>query len=159
MNATVRVHEAGSLKVTLRDPTHVVKRAQAGYRYGSNGSFQMRPITPGETVNIELPEPPSGVTRLDYYVQAFDEKDNAVMENGRPAAPKSANVDVVSASRAEPTDGKKKGFLFSTGFWAAAAGVVVVGAGTAIVLATRSKDPAQTSVFTPGLSCGAAPCN
>jgi hypothetical protein len=169
--ASVRAHEAGSLKVTLRDPTHLVKKAQLGYRFGSEGSYQTRPIQPGE-VTVPLPEAPSPTARLEYYVQAFDDKDSMVMENGRPATPKIATVDTPKtkggggggggASGDTGGGATSKGFFGSTGFWAIAAGVVVVGVGTGIFLATRPKDESPTANVTPGLFCGGAPptpCN
>ena len=162
VTATVRAKGAGGRRSTLRDPSHIVKRAGTGYRFGPNGAFQKQPLTPDETLTIDLPEPPTGVARLDYYVQAFDEKDNAIMERGRPAAPKSVRVEAPASKTAASEGGEKKGFFSGTGFWAVAAGAVIVGAGTAIFLATRPQDPASNTRVSMTLFCGSSPptpCN
>ena len=162
--ATVHAKAAGSLKVTLRDPSHIVKRAEVGYRWGGTGAFKTKPITAGEQANIDIAEAPTGTTRFDYYVQAFDDKDNAVLESGNATTPKTVTVP------AEPVTGgggggannggEKKSTIFSSpGFWAVVVGVVAVGAGATAFILTRPKDEPSSATLSPGINCGAAPCN
>lgn len=161
--ATVHAKAAGSLKVTLRDPSHIVKRAEVGYRWGATGPFKTRPITAGDQVNVDLAEAPSGTTRFDYYVQAFDDKDNAVLESGNAQTPKTVTVppEPVAGGGSGPGGGEKKGssITSSAGFWAVVAGVVVVGAGVTVFALTRPKSEPTTVGLSPGINCGATPCN
>lgn len=162
VTATARAKETGSIRILLRDPSHIVKRAETGYRYGPSGPFKRQPLSPDEEITIDLPEPPAGVGRLDYYVQAFDAKDNAIMERGRPDMPKFVNVETAPPKGIVAEGGEKKGLFGGKGFWAVAAGVVVVGAGTAIFLATRPRDPSPNTRVSMTLFCGSSPptpCN
>ncbi len=161
--ATVHAKGAGSLKATIRDPSHIVKRAEVGYRWGAVGPFKTKALTPGENASIDIAQAPSGTTRFDYYVQAFDDKDNAVLESGNATTPKTVTVPV-EAAPAGPVGGgedKKKGgsIVSSPGFWAVVGGVVAVGAAVTIFALARPKDEPTSASITPGLNCGAAPCN
>jgi hypothetical protein len=161
--ATVHAKGAGSLKATIRDPSHIVKRAEVGYRWGGVGPFKTKALAAGENASIDIAEAPSGTTRFDYYVQAFDDKDNAVLESGNATTPKTATVPV-EAAPAGPIGGedKKKGssIVASPGFWAVVGGVVAVGAAVTIFALARPKDEPTSASITPGLNCApATPCN
>ena len=158
--ATVHAKGAGSLKATIRDPSHIVKRAEVGYRWGAMGAFKTKALSAGENANVDIAEAPSGTTRFDYYVQAFDDKDNAVLESGNATTPKTVTVQV-EAVPAGPIEKKKEGssITSSPGFWAVVGGVVAVGAAVTIFALTRPKDEPTSASITPGLNCGAAACN
>jgi hypothetical protein len=162
--ATLKAKEPGTFKVTVRDPSHIVKRAQSGWRFGPTGEFKVRPITPGDPVTIDIPAPPANVTRFDYYVQAFDEKDNVVLETGNDKQPKTTTIEVpapvVVAGPTGPGTEKKSGGIFSSGvFWGVLAGAAAIGGGTAIFFATRPSQEAGSASFAPSLNCGGARCN
>jgi hypothetical protein len=163
-SATVHAKAAGQLKATIRDPSHIVHRAEIGYRWGGVGQFKTKSLASGEsTATIDIAEAPSGTTRFDYYVQAFDDKDNAVLESGNATTPKSVTVQVEAVVAPPPGSGeeKKKGssITSSPGFWAVVGGVVAVGAAVTIFALARPKDEPTSASITPGLNCGAAPCN
>jgi hypothetical protein len=161
--ATLKAKEPGTFKVTVRDPSHIVKRAQTGWRFGPTGEFKVRPITPGDPITIDIPAPPANVTRFDYFVQAFDDKENVVLETGNDKQPKTTTIEVPAAVVAGPTGPgpeKKGGGIFSSGvFWGVLAGVAAVGGGTAIFFATRPNQEAGSASFTTSLNCGSARCN
>ncbi|MGH7282313.1 MAG: hypothetical protein ACRELY_12360 [Polyangiaceae bacterium] len=159
--ATVHAKAAGSLKVTVRDPSHIVKRAEVGYRWGATGSFKTKAVTTGDPNNVDVAEAPMGTTRFDYYVQAFDDKDNAVLESGNPTTPKTVTVPAEPVSGGgNGNGGEKKSTIFSSpGFWAVVVGVVAVGAGATAFILTRPKDEPTSATLSPGINCGAAPCN
>ncbi|MEO7112254.1 MAG: hypothetical protein ABI183_17545 [Polyangiaceae bacterium] len=159
--ATVHAKGAGSLKATIRDPSHIVKRAEVGYRWGGVGPFKTKALSAGEQVNIDIAEAPSGTTRFDYYVQAFDDKDNAVLESGNATTPKTVTVQVEQTHAAVVVgdDKKKSSIVSSPGFWAVVGGVVAVGAAVTIFALARPKDEPTSASLTPSLNCGSAPCN
>jgi hypothetical protein len=160
--ATVHAKAAGSLKATIRDPSHIVKRAEVGYRWGTVGPFKTKALSAGESASIDLAEAPTGTTRFDYYVQAFDDKDNAVLESGNATTPKSVTVPVEAAVVGPIGNGDKKeksSILASPGFWGVVGGVVAVGAAVTIFALARPKDEPTSASISPGLNCGPAPCN
>ncbi|HEX7667421.1 MAG TPA: hypothetical protein VF407_22975, partial [Polyangiaceae bacterium] len=123
-SATVHAAEAGALKATIRDPSHIVKRAEIGYRWGGTGQFKTKPAQVGDNA-VDLSEAPTGTTRFDYYVQAFDDKDNPILESGNPTTPKTVTVE---AEKVAPPPGggeEKKGSSITSkaGFWAVVGGV------------------------------------
>lgn len=159
--ATVHATEAGALKVTIRDPSHIVKRAEIGYRWGGTGTFKTKLATVGDPNNIDLSEAPTGTTRFDYYVQAFDDKDNPVLESGNPGTPKTVTVEV-EKTVVPPSGGEKKegsSIASKPGFWAVVGGVVVVGAAVAIFALTRPNNEPSSATLSPTLSCAGQPCN
>jgi len=156
--ATAKAHEASSLKVTIRDPSHIVKRAQAAYRWGPTGDFTVKPVATGEAATLDVPEPPANASRLDYYVQAFDDKDNAVLETGNATQPKTVTVEAGPAAATPPAD-KKKSVFSSPVFWVVTTGVVVVGGGLAAFLLTRPAAEPTSASLSPALTCGGVKCN
>jgi hypothetical protein len=157
--------EAGTLRVTTRDPTQMVAKVIVGFRWGASGELQTSTTSPGDSVPVELPEPPQGKTRLDYYVQAIDDRDRVLMEIGTPQAPKTALVDTTGTAgggaltKGGAKEGAKEGegssIFASPVFWGAAAAVVVAGSVTAFLL-TRPKDPAPptSAALAPAVNCG-----
>lgn len=162
--ATVHAKGAGQLKATIRDPSHIVKRGEVGYRWGGVGPFKTKAVSAGDQTVVDIAEAPSGTTRFDYYVQAFDDKDNAVLESGNATTPKTVTVQV-EAAPAGPIGGddkKKSGssVFASPGFWAVVGGVVAVGAAVTIFALARPKDEPTSASLSPALNCGAGtPCN
>jgi len=164
--ATVHAKAAGSIKATIRDPSHIVKRGEVGYRWGAIGPFTTKSLASGEAANIDVAEAPKGTTRLDYYVQAFDDKDNAVLESGNATNPKTVTVPVepvASAGGGGAGGGgnkeEKKSIASSPAFWAVVGGIVAVGAAATIFVLARPKDEPTSASFSPSVNCGAAPCN
>ncbi|MEO8876452.1 MAG: hypothetical protein ABI461_12760 [Polyangiaceae bacterium] len=158
--ATIHANAAGTLKATIRDPSHIVKRGEVGYRWGAIGPFTTKALAAGENANVDVAEAPKGITRFDYYVQAFDDKDNAVLESGNATTPKTVTVPVEQV--AGPVGGKKeekKSITSSAGFWAVVGGVVAVGAAATIFILARPKDEPTSASFSPSVSCGTQPCN
>ena len=159
-SATVHAAEAGALKATIRDPSHIVKRAEIGYRWGGTGQFKTKPAQVGDNA-VDLSEAPTGTTRFDYYVQAFDDKDNPILESGNPTTPKTVTVE---AEKVAPPPGggeEKKGSSITSkaGFWAVVGGVVVVGAAVAIFAFTRPNNEPSSATLSPTLNCAGQPCN
>jgi hypothetical protein len=152
----------GNLRVTTRDPTRMVKRVNVGYRWTSTGEYTVTPINPGEAVvAIEVNAAPPGRTRLDFYVQAFDERENVVLEGGNPNVPKSAFAEV-GASRAGAGGSETRsegGSIFASPYFWIFAGAAVAGAGTAAFFALRPQDPPSSAALSPVIVCGSARCN
>ena len=109
VTAALRAQEPGVLRVTTRDPTHIVKKVSVGYRFTTSGDFVTSVVTVGSSVQVDLPTPPPGKSRVDYYVQALDDRDDVVFESGNPQAPKSALVDTQAAVTTPPAGGAKDG--------------------------------------------------
>ena len=150
----------GTLRVTTRDPTRIVKKVNVGYRWTSSGEYTVSPITPGEAVAVEVAAAPSGRTRLDFYVQALDDRDNAVLEAGNPNVPKSAFAE--AGGNGGGGGGPKKaegGSIFSSPFFWIFAGAAVAGGGTALFFALRPQDPPSKAALSPVIACGEARCN
>lgn len=148
----LRTNESGTLKITTRDPTHLVKKLNVGYRWSSSGDFVVSAASVGEGTSIEIPAPPSGKTRLDYFVQAMDERDDVVFENGSPQVPKSAFAEGGAVA------GTPKSSVFGSPVFWIAAGVVVAGGATAAYFATRPGEPTSASLR-PVAFCGTDRCN
>ena len=175
---TLRPTEPGAIRVTTRDPTQVAKRAVVSYRWGGDGEFSASPIAIAKGAAVDVPPPPQGTTRLDYYVQVFDERDSVVFESGNPLAPKSATVDLNAApvinvrvgasGPAEPERPRSHSVLASPVFWTIT-GVVLAGATIGIYFAARPGNktidlpgpqaPATGATLLPSLQCGATACN
>ncbi len=178
--ATVRMQDGGVLRVTTRDPTHIIKKVSVGYRWATSGDYVPSTVSIGNSVQVDLPSPPPGKSRLEYYAQALDDRDDVAFETGNPAAPKSAVVETQptqpppppigtsgssgnSGSSGSREGGDKSsggGVLSSPVFWVIASAVVVGGAAGAFFV-LRGKDtaaPTQASL-TPLLNCGGTRCN
>jgi len=150
----------GTLRVTTRDPTRIVKRVNVGYRWTSSGEYSISQINPGEVVvAVEVAAPPPGRTRLDFYVQALDERENTVLEAGNPAVPKSAFAEAGVAGGSGRGGKAEGGSVFSSPFFWIAAGVAVIGGGTAAYFALRPQDPPTRATLSPIIVCGTDRCN
>ena len=150
----------GTLRVTTRDPTRIVKKVNVGYRWTSSGEYAVSPITPGEAVAVEVSAAPTGRTRLDFYVQALDERENAVLEAGNPNVPKSAFAEAGVTGGGGGKGGKaESSSIFSSPFFWIFAGAAVAGGGTALFFALRPQDPPSKAALSPSINCGDAKCN
>ncbi len=151
---SVRVQEGGTLRVTTRDPTKVVKKLNVGYRWGSSGEYTTSSLAIGDNVTTQVMPGPAGRTRVDYWVQALDERDDVAMEVGQPLVPKTFFAEVSKGA----AGGTKSGFVGSTPFWLGLGGVAAVGGAVAGFFLLRPTDPPTAAVVTPALVCGAEKC-
>jgi hypothetical protein len=156
----------GTLRVTTRDPTRMVKRVNVGYRWTSSGEYSISQVNAGQVnagqavVAVEVTAPPPGRTRLDFYAQALDERENAVLEAGNPSVPKSAFAEAGSEGADGVRPAKTEGTsVFSSPFFWIAASVAVIGGGTASYFALRPQDPPTRAVLSPVIVCGTERCN
>lgn len=150
----------GTLKVTTRDPTHIVKKVNVGYRWTSSGEYTVSQVQAGETAAVEVAAAPQGRTRLDFYVQAVDERENAVLEAGNPAVPKSAFAEAGGGGGGGGRPGKQESSsIFASPFFWVFAGAAAIGGGTALFFALRPQDPPNTAQLSPIIRCGADRCN
>jgi hypothetical protein len=153
----------GNLRVTTRDPTRIVKKVVVGYRWTSSGEYTITQLNPNEVVAaVEVTAAPAGRTRLDFYVQALDDRENAVLEAGNASVPKSAFAE--SGGRGGGGGGGKEksegGSIFSSGtFWGVLAGAAVIGGGTALFFVLRPQNPPSSASLSPVIRCGADRCN
>jgi hypothetical protein len=144
--------EGATIRVTLRDSSHLAKRIVIAHRWGGQGDLLTKQVAAGDT-SIEIERPPPGVGRLDYYAQALDDHDDVVFESGNAHLPKSAMLDMTAL--ADRGAEKSKSFIGSAGFWIGAGAIVVAGAATAILLARSTQSGTPTSAtLTPSLQCG-----
>jgi hypothetical protein len=165
--------DGGSLRVTTRDPTHVVQKVFVGWRWGTAGEFSTQAPVVGDGIEVPLSSAPPGAARLDYYAGATDDRGDVVFEVGNVAAPKTALVPLPPAPPppppsplfAGPTAGARersgKSIFASPLFWAVA-GAVVVGTGTGMYFVLR-KPQSETlgptgASLTPVLFCGVNRC-
>ncbi len=160
VSATVQT-TGGTLRVSTRDPTKMVKKVNVGYRWTSSGDYTVSQIAAGEAVSVEVSAAPSGRTRLDFYAQALDERDNAVLEAGNPQVPKSAFAEAPGMRGGGPGGDKKSegGSVFSSPFFWIFAGAAVAGGGTALFFALRPQDPPTKATLSPVMQCGTDRCN
>jgi hypothetical protein len=159
VTATIQT-TGGTLRVSTRDPTKMVRKVVVGYRWTSSGDYTVSQIAAGETQSVEVVAAPSGRTRLDFYAQALDERDNAVLEAGNPQVPKSAFAEAGSKGVAGgPGEKKEGGSIFASPFFWIFTGAAVVGGGTALFFALRPQDPPTKAQLSPVMQCGADRCN
>jgi hypothetical protein len=155
----------GNLRVTTRDPTRIVKKVVVGYRWTSSGEYTITQLNQNEAVAaVEVNAAPAGRTRLDFYVQALDERDNAVLEAGNANVPKSAFAEAGARGGAGGGSGKdggksEGGSVFSSPVFWLIASAAVVGGGTALFFALRPHDPPSSATLSPVIRCGADRCN
>lgn len=157
--ATVR-SDGGQLRITTRDPTHVTKKVSVGYRWTSTGDYTVSQLAVGDGT-VEVSAAPSGRTRLDFYAQALDDRDNAVLEAGSPQVPKSAFVEASPRVVGGGGGGKqdtKSGSVFSSPIFWVLAGAAAVGGGTALFFALRPDEPPTSASLSPVIRCGAEVC-
>lgn len=174
VSVVLHAAEPGTLRVTTRDPTHLAKRVNVGWRWGSDGSFTVStvPVSEGQTVTV--PTAPQGTSRLDYYAQAVDDREASIFEVGNANVPKSATVEVPAplgygGAGVDSKRNEGKSVFASPVFWVIAGAVVIAGGVTAYAV-TRPKDtvitqpqtmtlPPTSATLFPGLQCGTAKCN
>ena len=164
--------DGGVLRVTTRDPTHVVQKVLVGWRWGTAGEFSTDAPVVGEGIEVPLSSAPPGASRLDYYADALDDRGDVVFEVGNAVAPKTALVPVPPAPPPQPpsplfgpTEGAHarsgKSVFASPVFWAVA-GAVVVGAGTGMYFVLRKPQgenlPPTGAELSPVLLCGVNRC-
>ena len=148
---SVELHHDGPgvLHVTTHDPTHVVKEVHAAYRWAGAGDFVVGSVATGDAIAVDVPAPPPGATRLEYWANATDDRDDVVFETGNAQAPKVAVVEIPPEA---PPPKKPASLLASPFFWLVA-GAVVVGGATAVYFVARP-GPATSTTLTPTLHCG-----
>jgi hypothetical protein len=175
VSAVLHAGEAGTLRVTTRDPTHITKKVNVGWRWGSDGTFTVSAVSAGDGQVVTVPAAPTGTSRLDYYAQAVDDREAAVFEVGNPSVPKSATVDVSGggfggAGNGAEKPAESKSVFASPVFWVITGVIVAGGAVTAGLLLSKNNDKTQTVTKTetlpptsatllPGLQCGQVRCN
>jgi hypothetical protein len=147
----------GTLRVTTRDPTKIVRKVNVGYRWTSSGDYTVSQVSPSEAQSVEVSAAPSGRTRLDFYVQALDERDNTVLEAGSPQVPKSAFAEAVIGPGG--TGKAEGGSVFSSPFFWIFTSAAMVGGGTALFFALRPQDPPTSAALSPIINCGTDRCN
>lgn len=160
--ATPESGQSATISLVLHDTANLVERERVGFRFGSE-PMTVRERGRAREVHVATgPAPRSGT--LSAFVQALDAQGNVVYESGSETAPRTfpvRSLEVV-AHPAQETP-RKRGVLASPIFWTVA-GVIVVGAGTAGVLAlttggSRSvTDPPTGAQVRPVLFCGAERC-
>jgi hypothetical protein len=153
VSANVR-SDGGQLRVTTRDPRRIVKKVMVGYRWTSSGEFTVSQVAAGDGVPVEVAAAPPGRTRLDFYAQALDERDNAVLEAGNPQVPKSAFAEAARAGGGGGGGEKGGGGVLSSPFFWIFAGAAVAGGGTALFFALRPEEPASKAALSPAIRCG-----
>jgi hypothetical protein len=153
----------GNLRVTTRDPTRIVKKVVVGYRWTSSGEYTITQLNPNEVVAaVEVSAAPAGRTRLDFYVQALDDRENAVLEAGNASVPKSAFAE--ASGRGGGGGGGKEGkseggSVFSSPVFWLITGAAVIGGGAALFFVLRPQDPPSSASLSPVIRCGADRCN
>lgn len=151
--------DGGQLRVTTRDPTHLARKVVVGWRWTSTGDYTTSTVGVGEAI-VEVAPATAGRTRLDFYAQALDDRENAVFESGSPTVPKSAFAEAAKSNvvvgGGEPRKAEKSGSIFGSPIFWAIAGAVVIG-GTTAFLVTR-KDAATEATLSPSIRCGADLC-
>ncbi len=154
--ASARATEVATLRVTTRDPTHIVDDVLLGYRWGANSAYTSKHAAVGEGVLVETTAAPQGAGRLDYYVQALDRRDNIVFEAGNPNAPRTAMVDAPGPPPPPPPPPPGKSVFASPIFWGVVVGVLAAG-GVGTYFLLRPRDPTSASLGS-GVACGSGPC-
>ena len=151
--------DGGQLRVTTRDPTHLARKVVVGWRWTSAGDYTTSTVGTGEAI-VEVAPATAGRTRLDFYAQALDERDNAVFESGSATVPKSAFAEASTKTiviGGPSRDEKRGGSIFSSPVFWITAGVLVAGGITAGILLTH-KDPSTQATLSPVIRCGGDVC-
>jgi len=157
--------DGGQLRVTTRDPTKLAKKVTVGWRWTSTGDYTVTSIAVGEGA-VEVATAPTGRTRLDYYAQALDDRDNAVFEAGSAAVPKSAFAEagprpttgLKATTGPQGQDTKSGGSIFGSPLFWIITGVIVAGGATAgYFIFTNATTPTSASL-SPQIRCGSDLC-
>jgi len=149
----VSARAPGSIRVTTRDPTSVVKRVIVSYRWAPAKNFVQAAAKTGDS-HVDVPAAPAGATRLDYFVRAEDSNGSVVFENGSANAPR---FGVVQAENASGGAAKENKSVFASPIFWVVTGVLVAGAATTIALVATQGGDTSTVVsnrWTPSLRCG-----
>ena len=153
--------DGGTIRVIAKGPPRFVRRIVVSYRWGSSGAMNTSNVQSSEGA-VDVVKAPPGATRLDYFVIAQDENENAVMVRGSREAPISVFSETAPrAAAGSSTDKHKEGrSIFASPFFWIVTGVVVAGgAFTAYYFLGPAKIGAPTEVsLTPRLECGTAAC-
>jgi hypothetical protein len=158
VSANVRT-EGGQLRVMTRDPTHIAKKVSVGWRWTSSGEYTVSQINVGEGT-VEVGPATQGRTRLDFYAQALDDRDNAVLEAGNAQVPKSAFAEAgprAGGGKGGEDKGGGGSILSSPFFWIFA-GAAVAGGSTALFFVLRPEDPPTRALLSPAIRCGGELC-
>jgi hypothetical protein len=153
---TARATDSAILRITTRDPTHLVQALILGYRWGPSSAYTSKPVAVGEAVQIETTPAPEGATRIDYYVQALDRRDNVVFEAGNPGSPKSVVLEAPPPPPPPIPEKHGGSVLTSPVFWGVVV-AVVAGGGVGAYFLARPRAPTRASLDS-GVACGAMPC-
>jgi hypothetical protein len=172
LTAQPRAGAPGTLRVSTHDPSHIVKRVATGWRWPPSGDYQTKNVAVADDVIVDVAAPPANAARLEFYAQAFDERDDVVFEAGNPDAPKTLMLDVmplpqlpvlpgpetkpIEREQPQPTAGGGGSIFRSPIFWTAV-GVVVVGGAVATYFIV--KGGSGSSTLGSGVACGGSPCN
>ncbi len=150
--ATLRGDAPGTLRVTTRDPTNVIKRVVVSWRWAPATAFTARTVGAGD-ISVEIPAPSKESTRLDYFVTAEDSNGSIAFEAGNAGVPRTSIVPLQTASAAKS---EKKSVVKSPWFWVTTGLLAAGGATAAVYFATRSGT--TTTEWRPTLTCGGAAC-
>jgi len=153
--------DGGAIRVIAKGPPRFVRRIVVSYRWGTSGAMNTSTIPSSEGA-VDVIKAPAGATRLDYYVLAQDENENAVMVRGSKEAPISVFSEAAPRSGGPAdTDKPKEGrsVFASPWFWIVSGVVVAGGAATAYYFLGPAKigEPTEAT-FRPVLLCGTGPC-
>lgn len=156
LSAMVSSRAPGSVRVITRDPTNVIQRVIVSYRWAPAKNFIQAAAKTGDA-HVDVPTPPAGASRLDYFARAEDKNGNAVFEAGSAASPKFSVVQL------EPTrsEAKESKSVFASPLFWIVAGVLVAGATTGgILLATQGGETTTvvSNRWSPALGCGGSRC-
>ncbi|HEU4538087.1 MAG TPA: hypothetical protein VFS00_28395 [Polyangiaceae bacterium] len=161
--AQLRGRSSGFINVTLRDPTHLAQRVQVAYRWAPARGFATQTLEAGEG-QLDVPAPPEGSTRLDYYAQALNGRGDVVFQAGSAAAPKTSLLVDLGGGRGAPVDRRGEGeggggLLSKPLFWVVTAAVVAGGAvGGYFLFADQNGDKGAGGRWAPALNCGGTAC-
>jgi len=156
--------EDRSLRVDVQDPRGIVARVRVGARAHPGDAFATADGARGASLVIA-----ADVEAVEYYAQALNARDQAVLEFGSAAQPKSLVIParIVVAPRAElpretpreapvergpAPDEPRRSIVASPWFWAGV-GIVVTGLAVGGYFALRSHDSGEI-VARPELRCG-----
>jgi hypothetical protein len=148
----VRAHpEALRLRVSAR-----VEDAQARLRevhlWARTGTapFERRPMTrAGAQVEGEVPLPPEGMVRVEYYLEGLDAGGEVLAAAGSAQAPSSVVVDRSATLAASPPPEAPEAWSGRWWLWAAVGAAVVGGAVAAGVLLSRGGGEAPAGTLDP----------
>ncbi len=154
----LRPHAPGVLRVSLSDPTSLAEQVRVGFRWSPAREYVRHRLAAGET-QIEVPAPPHGSSRFDYYVQALDRRGNVLFERGSPEAPRSSVVVETGAPPAAAGRSDEGGGLLSKPLFWVATGLVLAGGAAGGYFLLRDEGGAPSAArFSPTLGCGGVRC-